>query len=103
MTQQVLKVLDFFPGCCLGDTTVRTLRHLDVRLYYAAVQNLIYGCGNVPQISAQSSDTPPIHYVQHVKQSVDMSIQLPSGLKCDHVQTAELLQQECVLVGGAWL
>ena len=32
-------------------TTVRILAQcvdLDVRLYYAAVQNLVYGCGNVP-------------------------------------------------------
>ena len=28
---------------------------LDVLLYYAAVQNLVYGCGNVPQTTAESS------------------------------------------------
>ena len=52
----------------------------DVRLYYAAVQNLVYGCGNIPQTTADSSDTPPIHCAQHVQHSVDMSIQLPAGL-----------------------
>ena len=53
---------------------------LEVRLYYAAVQNLVYGCGNVPQTTTEISDTPPIHYAQHVQQSIDMSIQLPAGL-----------------------
>ena len=48
-----------------------------VRLYYAAVQNLVNGCGNIPQTTAESSDTPPIYCAQHVQQSVDMSIQLP--------------------------
>ena len=74
---------------------------LDVRLYYAAVQNLVYGCGNVPQTTAKSSDTPPIHRSQHVQQSVNMSIQLPAGLQFDTVQMAEV-QQEYVLVVGSW-
>ena len=52
----------------------------DERLYYATVQNLVYGCGNVPQTTANSSDTPLIHWVQHVQQSFDMSMQLPADL-----------------------
>ena len=66
---------------------------LDVRLYYAAVQDLIYGCGNVPQTTAESSDTPPIHCVQYVQQSVDMSIQLPAGLQCYPVKVVKLFNR----------
>ena len=68
------------------------LVHLDciLYIYYAAVQ-----------IIAESSDTPPIHCAQHVQQSVDMSIHLPTGLQCDPIQMAEVVQQEYVLVGGA--
>ena len=33
---------------------------LDVRVYYAAVQNLVYGCCNVLQITDESRETPPI-------------------------------------------
>ena len=73
---------------------------LDELLYYAVVQNLIYGCGNVPQTIAESIDTPPIHYAQYVQQSVDMSIQLPAGLQGDRVQMAEVVQKEYVFVGG---
>ena len=76
---------------------------LDVRLYYMVIQKLVYGCGYVAQTTAKSSDTPPIHCVHHVQQSVDMSIQLPAGLQCDPVQMAEVVQQEYVLVGGACL
>ena len=47
---------------------------LDVRLYYTAVQNVVYGCGNVPYTIGESSDTPLIHFAQHVQQSVNMSI-----------------------------
>ena len=65
---------------------------LDVRLNYAAVQNLVYRCGNIPQTTAESSDTLPIHCAQHVQQSVDMSIQLPAGLQYDPVQMAEVVQ-----------
>ena len=64
-----------------------------VRLYYAAVKNLVYGCGNVPQTTAEKTDTPPIHCAQHVQQYVDMSIQLPAGLQYDPVQMAEVVQQ----------
>ena len=39
---------------------------LDVCLYYVAIQDLVYGCGNVPQITAGSSDTPLIHCAQHM-------------------------------------
>ena len=46
--------------------------------------------------TAESSDTPPIHCVQHVQQSVDMSIQLPACLQCDPVQMAEVVQQEYI-------
>ena len=66
---------------------------LDVRLYYTAVQNLVYGFGNVPQITAESSDTPPIHCAQHVQQSVNMSVKHPAGLHCDPVQMTELRHQ----------
>ena len=65
----------------------------DVRLYYVATQNLVYLCGNVPQTTAESSDTPPIHCAQHVQQSVDMSIRLHAELQCDPVQMAELRQK----------
>ena len=58
---------------------------LHVHLYYAAIQNLIYGYGNVLQTTAKSSDTSPTHCAQHVQQSVDMSIQLPAGLQCNPV------------------
>ena len=58
----------------------------------------VYGCGNVPQTTAESNDISPIHCAQHVQQSVDMSIQLPAGLQYDPVQTAELRQQ----VQDAW-
>ena len=42
---------------------------LDVRLYYAAVQNLVYGCENVRQTTAESSDISAIdlHCAQHVQ------------------------------------
>ena len=76
---------------------------LDVRLLYATIQNLVYGCGTVPQTTAENSDTPTIQCDQYVQQSVDMSTQLPSSLKCDPVQMAEVVQQEYVFVGGTWL
>ena len=63
----------------------------DVNLYYTAIQNLVCGCGNVPQIIAESSDTPLIHCAQHVQQSIDMSIQPLAGLQCDPVQMAEVV------------
>ena len=71
---------------------------LDMHLYYAAIQDLIYGCGNISQTNAESRDTPPIHCAQHVQQSAHMSIQLSAGLQCDPVQMAELRQQ----VQDAW-
>ena len=76
---------------------------LDVHLHCAAIQNLVYGYGNVPQTTAESSDTAPIHYNHYVQQAVHMSIQLPADLQCNHVQLAEVVQQEYVLDGGAWL
>ena len=66
--------------------------NLDICLYYVAVQNLVYGCGNVPQTTAESSDIPLIHSAQYVQQSVDMYIQLPTGLECNPVQIAEVIQ-----------
>ena len=85
---------EFLPRILFGrPTLLAQCVGLDVRLNYAAVQNLVYGCGNVPQIIAHSSGTSPIHCVQHVQQSVDISIQLPAGLQCDSVQMAELRQQ----------
>ena len=72
--------------------------NLDVHLFYVAVQNLFYGCGNVPYTTAESSDMPPLHCAQHVQQSIDMSIQLPEGLLCDPIQMAELQKQ----VQDAW-
>ena len=82
-------------------TAARTMHYLYVRLYYAAVQNLIYGCGHVPQPTTESSDTPPIHCAQHVQQSIDMYIQLPAGLQYAPVQMAEVINQEYVFVSGA--
>ena len=61
-------------------TADRTMRRSCRALYYAAVQNLAYGCGNIPQTTAESSDIPPMHCAQHLQQSFDMSIQLPAGL-----------------------
>ena len=75
---------------------------LDVRLYYAAVQNLVYRCANVPRTAAERSVTSLIHCDQYLQKSVDMSIQLPAGIKCDPVQMAEVIQQEYVIVVGAW-
>ena len=76
---------------------------LDVHLYYAAIQNLVYRCGNVPWTTIESSDTAPTHCAQHVQQSVDMSNQLPTGLQCNPNQMAEHVQQEYVFISGAWL
>ena len=72
--------------------------NLDVHLCYAAIQNLVYGCGNVPQTTAESSDTSLIQCAQHVQQSVDMYIHLPTGLQCDPAQIVELRQH----VQDAW-
>ena len=46
---------------------------------------------------------PPIHCVQHVQNSVEMTLLLPAGLQCNPVEMAEVVQQEYVLIGGAWL
>ena len=91
---------DFFPGCCSsGHHYSHNVSILMCILYYAGMQNLIYGHGNVPQTTAESSDTPPIHCAQHVQQSIDMSIQLSSSLQCDPVQMGKLWQQ----VQDAWV
>ena len=34
---------------------------LDVNLYYAAVQNMVYAFGNIPHTTAESNYTSPIH------------------------------------------
>ena len=70
--------------CCLGLLFERLpllaqCINLDVHLYYVAIQNLVYGYGNVPQSTAESSVTPLIHCAQHVQQSVDMSINFPQA------------------------
>ena len=101
MTQHVA---GFLPTMLFGRQTLLAQGvDINVRLSYAAVQNLVYGCGNVPQNTVESSDTPPTHCDQHVQQSIDIPTQLPAGLQCDPVQMAEDVQQEYVLVGGAWL
>ena len=82
VTHQVQNMLAFLPWMVFGRPSL--LAHcvdIDVRLYYLAAQNLVYGCGNIPQTTAESSDTPPILCAQHVQQSVDMSIQFPAGLQ----------------------
>ena len=61
---------DFFPGCCSGGHSCSHSASILTCLYYAVVQNLVYGCGNVPQTTAESRDTSPTH----VQQSVDMFI-----------------------------
>ena len=73
-----------------------------MRLYYAAVQNLVYGRGYIPQTTAECSDRLQIHGVQHVNNPSIMPIQLPAGLQCDSVQMDEVVQEGYVLVGGAW-
>ena len=61
---------DFFPWMQFGRPPLLTrCVYLDVRLYYVAIQNLVYGCGNSPQTTAESSDTPPIHCALHVQHS----------------------------------
>ena len=104
VTQQVQNVPGLLPWMLFGQPPLLAkCVDLGLQLYYAAVQNLVYGCENVPQTIAESSDTPPIHCAQHVQQSVDMSTQLPTGVQCDQDQMAEVVQQEHVLIGGAWL
>ena len=76
--------------------------NLHLCLYIAAIQNVAYGCGNVPEITAESSRTPPIHCAQYVQQSIDMSIQLPGDLQCNPVQMAEVVQQENVLISSIY-
>ena len=100
MTQQVQHVPGFLPWMLFRRPPLfAQCVDLDVSLYYAAVQNLVYRCGNVPQTTAENSDTYTIHCAQHVQQSADKCIQLPESLQCDHpVQIAELRQQ----VQDAW-
>ena len=82
-------------------TAGRSCVNLDMHLYYPAIQNLVYRCGNVSHTSAETSDTPPIYCALHVQQSVNMSIQLPAGLHCDPFQMAEVVQQKYILIDGA--
>ena len=104
MTQQVQHVPGFLPWMLFGQTPLLAqCIDLDLHLYYLTIQNLVHGCGNVPQTTAENSDTPPIHCTKHVQQSVDMSIQLPVGLQCYPVQMTEVVQQEYVLIREAWL
>ena len=78
MTQQVQHVSGFLPWMLFGQPLLLAqCVDLDVHLYYVAVQNLVQWCGNVPQTTTESSDTPPIDCAQYVQQSIDMSIQLP--------------------------
>ena len=94
---------DFFPGCCLGG-------HCCLHLHRSWCVSLL---GDCPETSLQVCECSTDHckkqrhttdtFCQHVQQFIDMSIQLPIGLKCDHLQMAEVVQQEYVLIGGAWL
>ena len=94
MTQQVHHVPGFLPWMLFRQPLLLAqCGDLDVCLYYAAVQNLVYGRGNIPQTTAEGWDKPPIHCAQHMQQSIDMSIQLPAGLQCDPVQMAEVVHQ----------
>ena len=99
VTEQVQHVPGFLPWMLFGrPPLLAQCVDLDVHLYYMAVQNLVYRCGNVPQVTTESSDTPQIHCVQHVQQPLSKSIQLPAGLKCIPIQMAKLRQQ----VQDAW-
>ena len=92
VTQKVQHMSGFLPWIMFGRPALLTQRVvLDVCRYYAAVQNLVYGCGNISQTSAECSNSPPIHYAIHLQY---ISIQLPAGLQCDPVQMAEVVQQE---------
>ena len=76
-SQQVQHVSGFLPWLLFGRLLLLAqCVDFDVRLFYVAVPYLVYGCGNVPQITAESRDTPPIHCAEHVQQSVDMSMQV---------------------------
>ena len=90
-------------GALLASATTRTMRPSWRASVLAAVQNPVYECGNVRHTSLESSDTPPIHCVQHVLKFVNMFIHLPAGLQWDPVQMTEVVQQEYVLVGGSRL
>ena len=53
----------------------------------------VYGWGNVPQTTAESSDTSPVYCAQHVQQSINMSSQLPTGLQCDPFKWLKLFNR----------
>ena len=78
---------------------------LGVRLYYAAVQNLIYGCGNVlDYIPLLKAETHHRYFVTSMcsNKSICPS-SFPQTYSVTPFKNAEVLQQEYVLVGGAWL
>ena len=81
----------------LGDTAGATYIWISslytVRTATAARTLRRYGCGNVPQTTAKSSDTAPTHCAKHVQQSVDMSSQLPT-MSCDVGKATEGLENE---------
>ena len=87
---------NFFPGCRSGGS--RCSHNASILTCFCTMRPYRTWSTGV-QTTAESSDIPPIHYSQHVQQSVGMSIQLPAGLQCDPVQMAEIVQ----LVDGAWL
>ena len=67
-TQQVQHVPGFLTWMSFGrPPLLAQCVDLDVRLYYAVMQNLVYGYWNVPQTIAENSDTPPIYCAQYVQ------------------------------------
>ena len=63
VTQQMQHVFGFRPWMLFWQPTLLAqCVGLDLRLYYAVVQNLVHRCENVPHTTAESSDTPPIHF-----------------------------------------
>ena len=75
VTQQMQNVPGFLPWMLFGcPPLLAQCVELDVHLYNVAIQNLIYGCGNVSQTTAESSNTLSIHCAQHMQQSINMSI-----------------------------
>lgn len=74
VTQQVQHVTEFRPWMMFGrPPLLAQCVDRDVRLYYVDVLSLVYGCGNVPQTTAESSDTPPTHCAQHDKREITCS------------------------------
>ena len=66
VTQQVQHVPGILPGIQFKLPLLLTqCVELDMHLYCAAIHNLVYGCGNVPQTTAESRHMPPIYRVIH--------------------------------------